>query len=174
MTKFEGQEIRSYGDLSLCIHCKLVQDLHDQTTDECPNIKTLHRRKGFQLCEFYPYWNRFHPLPQWPGFKPLDIGQGVSAIACGAGLVSIPEVLWINVDGSIHKRWARYFLSTAQFGGLDGSGYVMIYGSNGAGTIARFALCEHKFVSTGGNPRRGWSPGYCSECNCNLSVDSSD
>lgn len=62
---------------------------------------------------------------------------------------------------------ALFFVSDS-----DGSGMVMT-----SGAAAKFAICQHKKVSTlpsGFDPRRGWHPGYCEKCGLDMSYDSGD
>ncbi len=113
---------------------------------------------------------------QIPNFEELDLERGVSNIASGGSLHTVPGIMNAKVPGmnSNWGTWARYFLNVTQGGQFDGTGYVMFY-DQGKGRIGKFAICAHKFVAgAGGNPRRGWNPGHCETCGLDMSVDSGD
>ena len=111
---------------------------------------------------------------QLPNFEELELEKGVSIIAAGAGLHTVPGVNNAKIPGmnSNWGTWARYFLGVTQRGQFDGTGYVMFY-DQGKGRIGKFAICAHKFVlGSGANPQRGWNPGRCGTCGLDMSVDS--
>lgn len=109
-----------------------------------------------------------------PNAKPIEQTDTGSAILhyrqmhCGTALLA---------DGN--KQWnARFFLDYGQGGQLYGSGLVAWTGWKDGKYRAigmRFAICEHaKKDAPGANHSRGWHPGHCEKCGCDLSVDSGD
>ena len=132
------------------------------------------KRPGFDLeQDFGPI---FRGEAFLPNFKELPLDDGIGVIASGSGLVTRPGSGPANVKipGSAIKAWARYFLSTTQSGVFDGTGYVIWY-SHGKGRVGTFAICKHvKVPGPGANPSRGWSPGHCSKCGVDMTVDSGD
>ena len=116
-----------------------------------------------------------------PNFEELPLDHGIATIAAGGCLLAQPGVMNAKIPGSTSSwgHWARYFLATTQGGLFDGTGYVIWYaseGGHGKGHVGRFAICDHKKEGTGSveQSRRGYSPGFCTKCGLDLTVDSSD
>jgi hypothetical protein len=109
-----------------------------------------------------------------PNFEPVTPEYFCNALASG-GHSMVPK--WGHAKGERgHKPWAHYFLTNySNMGsGLDGSGLVTIYGGDKP-KVGRFAICKHeKKLGAGANPSRGWSPGACTKCGLNMTIDSGD
>ena len=113
-----------------------------------------------------------------PNFQTIDTDRGLNTIAAGAGLEAT-GVVHVRLPGMTRTTWARAFLGKTQGQAYDGTGYVIIYKGIGIPAdlmpIGRFEICQHSFVARrGGNPSRGWNPGYCAHCALDMTVDSSD
>lgn len=112
-----------------------------------------------------------------PNTEPVDPMRFLSNLASG-GHSMTPVWGWsLRSEGrdAGRKQWTQFFLSPSAMGGqnsFNGTGYAVIYAGDSP-AVLRFAICKHKFVATGGNPSRGWNPGYCEHCGYDMSVDSS-
>lgn len=63
------------------------------------------------------------------------------------------------------------------FGGMDdrfdGSGVILASPRHdGVARVFTFAMCEHKWDTSGANHMRGWHPMVCTECGFDASIDS--
>lgn len=133
-------------------------------------------RSSYSLDELLPIIRGEVEIPNLEE-QPTD--KALATLACCAGLAVIPHVASVKLPGQQHRVWARYFLSTGQGGGYDGTGYVIWYASrptgDAIGKIGTFAICKHEHVEgPGADHNRGWHPGYCSKCGLDMTVDSSD
>lgn len=126
----------------------------------------------------------------WEHAEPCDLLMAVNNITMGG--------TWVTYGGWFRKpdtpangtnKWARYFLTTNQGGGLTGEALVFVYGSGGYwdrskpdewfGTkpcAFRVAICKHEKVGSGSreDEQRGWHPGKCRLCGLDMTVDSGD
>lgn len=129
-----------------------------------------------QLFRYYFKGNAALPN-QEPITDPQKVLAALDGLALG-GWGVWPESANLRLDDDPHHgRWARIFLAREQFGGLSGSGIAIVYQGSmrpDYPRLYRFALCKHERVSRGGNPARGYSPGRCTKCGLDMTVDSSD
>lgn len=136
---------------------------------------------GIQHTEFEAYLQKILKgevmIPNW---QPLEYGVAANALAAGGSLSTDSQIHYTrNPDKPewTHRDWTRCYISWTQGGQFDGSGYLIRYNSGKAGgVIGRFQICQHEVVNTSTPQQRmrGWNKQYCSKCNLNLSVDSSD
>lgn len=163
--------------------------------DDLELAQPKEKHGGFDLKEdFEPFMSG---LQNVPNFRPYDgdpenfmntLTLGGLWTPAGAGYAEA------FANGQTYKGWAKYFLSTTQGGGFDGTGHVIIYQSPrydqdaepkpgsmikgrmvGGAIYGSFAICEHhKVDGPGADHRRGWHPGSCSKCGLNMTYDSGD
>ncbi|TQX91272.1 hypothetical protein EQW76_00585 [Rhizobium sp. rho-13.1] len=107
-----------------------------------------------------------------PNAAETDPLRFLNNLASG-GHSLVPHWGWAKVSG--RKAWAQFFLTPAGMGGrLDGGGYAVVYGGNGAKVLS-FAICKHEKVDgPTANHSRGWHPGSCKHCGLDMTVDSGD
>lgn len=117
-----------------------------------------------------------------PNLKSADTERTLNTIACGGNLAVWPSVATVKLpdNRSGWGTWARVFMSYTQGNQMAGNGYLIAYKSMSSQPDKfhrcwTFALCDHAFkAGAGGNPSRGWNPGYCTRCGLDMSVDSGD
>lgn len=110
-----------------------------------------------------------------PNFEEVTPEYFCNAIASGGHSMT---PVWGHAQGErSHKPWAHYFLTnySNMGGGVDGTGYVAVYGMNGKPKVGRFAICKHeKKMAGAAEPSRGWHPGACVKCGLDMTIDSGD
>lgn len=158
--------------------------------DDLEIAAPLPKKSGYDLKEdFEPFMSGLKPVPNFKPYEgnPLEflnsLTLGGQWTPPGAGYAEVYH------EGQSQKGWAKYFLSTTQGGGFDGTGYVIIYASprwvaatelkeqhkEGGAIIGSFAICKHQKVDhAGANHQRGWHPGHCLHCGLDMTVDSGD
>lgn len=117
-----------------------------------------------------------------PNVEWLDTPRALASLCLGGWTVPPDSGRALVAGTGGYGSWARYFLGRGQFGGLDGTGYVIVYDSGtdatnwqATGRIASFAICRHEKVEgPGANHMRGYHPGWCSKCGYDMTVDSGD
>jgi hypothetical protein len=110
------------------------------------------------------------PVPNWHEF---DLAAGIGHIAA-AGLMVDSGVCWATIPDVDRGKgnYVRFFKNT-RHGAFDGTGMAIVFTAASVGKVGRFAICQHvKALDAGANPSRGWSPGHCVHCGCDLSTDS--
>lgn len=114
-----------------------------------------------------------------PNFEPMPVWQVAKMLISFYG--ELVEGSYAKIEPSSQKSWTRalYALSSGQFRGWNGTGYVILtkgFGSDESSVIAgKFAICNHKNVEDpGANHSRGWHPSHCELCGLDTSVDSGD
>ena len=132
--------------------------------------------KQYTLEDLSPYFNPPYMADQpLPNAEEIPIEEALSDLCSGAvGVQGMGH--GVLPDGTGTRARFRLLTRHGQGGGFTGEGTVIVAaGWKKPHRAFRFTLCKHQFVSgPGGNPMRGWHPGYCKHCGLDMSVDSGD
>lgn len=129
----------------------------------------------YTMADLTPIFEGKLPVPN---LEEMPAEKGLERLAHASGGIRGR----IRLDPKSHNtEWATWFPGYEGMGSLGGNGLVVWSHTEHEpeyrhyGKVATFAICRHEFVAgPGGNPSRGWNPGFCRWCGMDLSVDSGD